>query len=349
MKLPGDVLETLSRNAAAADADPGWPAESWNALVGAGVQRWAIPAELGGLGLAATDLLDGYAALAGACLTTTFVLSQRDAAVRRLRDNPTPMGKAILASLAAGKCFATVGLSQLTTSRQHGKPALTMKLESGGIVLDGVIPWVSGAEHADFFVVGGVLEDSRQVLTLLPRESPGLTIGQPFELAALQGSMTAELHCRQVRVETNYLLAGPLEKVIIAGKGGTGSVETSCLAIGLAKAAIEYLKQESANRPDLTVGASRLDQARLKLRAEMHELVEKSAPPEAAIALRARANSFVLHATQAALIASKGAGFLKDHPAQRWARQALFFLVWSCPRPAADAMLTSLTNGESCS
>ena len=40
--------------------------------------------------------------------------------------------------------------------------------------------------------------------------------------------------------------------------------------------------------------------------------------------------------------AAKGAGFVRPHPAQRWARQALFFLVWSCPRPAAEALLEEL-------
>jgi hypothetical protein len=30
----------------------------------------------------------------------------------------------------------------------------------------------------------------------------------------------------------------------------------------------------------------------------------------------------------------------------RWARQALFFLVWSCPRPAAEGMLTELMPNE---
>jgi hypothetical protein len=48
------------------------------------------------------------------------------------------------------------------------------------------------------------------------------------------------------------------------------------------------------------------------------------------------------------LTASKGTGFLRDHPAQRWARQALFFLVWSCPRPAAEATLDSLIPAEDC-
>jgi hypothetical protein len=46
-----------------------------------------------------------------------------------------------------------------------------------------------------------------------------------------------------------------------------------------------------------------------------------------------------LRATQACLAVSKGAGFVRPHPAQRWARQALFFLVWSCPRPAVEGVL----------
>ena len=55
--------------------------------------------------------------------------------------------------------------------------------------------------------------------------------------------------------------------------------------------------------------------------------------------VRAQANTLVLRSTQAALTAAKGVGFVRPHPAQRWARQALFFLVWSCPRPAAEATI----------
>lgn len=349
MRLPVETLLRLARHAKDADTTAVWPAESWEALSEAGALRWVIPPEQGGLGVSPVELLQVYEALAGSCLTTTFILSQRDAACRRLRDNPTPVATDILRSLARGDCFATVGLSQLTTSRQHGKPALIARLMPGGLFLDGSIPWVTGATRSDYFVVGGVLEDGKQIMTILPRKTPGLTIGEPFELAALEGSMTAELSCTGVFVEDRYLLAGPQDKVIVAGKGGTGSLETSCLALGLASAAIDYLTQEATSRAELGTVARHLEEARQKLRDELHQLAERPGPPEATIRLRAKANSFVLHASQAALIAGKGAGFLKDHPAQRWARQALFFLVWSCPRPAADAMLAQLTtDGASC-
>jgi hypothetical protein len=50
--------------------------------------------------------------------------------------------------------------------------------------------------------------------------------------------------------------------------------------------------------------------------------------------------------TQFALAAGKGSGFLRSHPAQRWARQAMFFLVWSCPAPALDATLACMALPE---
>jgi butyryl-CoA dehydrogenase len=175
---------------------------------------------------------------------------------------------------------------------------------------------------------------------VLPSNLPGVIVGEALDLMALEGSLTAEVRCASVALERRWLLSGPAEKVLMTGKGGAGGLETSCLALGLAGAAIDYLTSEAATRPDLATTAERLERTRQGIREDMHALL-KGATPEAATTLRARANSLVLRATQAALTASKGAGFLRDHPAQRWARQALFFLVWSCPRPAAEAMLAS--------
>ena len=59
-------------------------------------------------------------------------------------------------------------------------------------------------------------------------------------------------------------------------------------------------------------------------------------------ALRARANSLVMRAGQAALTAAKGAGFVVGHPAGQAVSEALFFLVWSCPQAVAAAGLCEL-------
>ena len=61
--------------------------------------------------------------------------------------------------------------------------------------------------------------------------------------------------------------------------------------------------------------------------------------PDARDTLRGDANGLVLRAAQAALTASKGAGFVRGHPAERLVRESLFFLVWSCPQSVTAAML----------
>jgi butyryl-CoA dehydrogenase len=345
--VPAEPVTALADLANAADAQPNWPSASWDILRRAGVLTWSIPKAHGGEEKPATELLAAYHQLAGACLTTCFILSQREAAARRIIDHGTEaLQLELLPPLARGATFSTVGLSQLTTSRQFGKPAMSVTESGDKLIFDGVMPWVTGAAHADYLVTGGVLPDGRQLLTIVHRTLPGVTVAPSLDLMALQGSLTAEVKCDHVAVERRWLLAGPADKVLATGRGGTGGLETSCLALGLANAAIQYLIQESASRPELRILAERLAEPHQQAYAEMMKLAQSGGSPEQAAALRGKANTLVLQATQTALTAAKGAGFLKDHPAQRWARQALFFLVWSCPRPATEATLAYLVPSE---
>ena len=337
----------LSQLAGAADGDAAWPAASLELLEQVGGLRWCIPKAYGGAGYEGKQLLEAYERLARACLTTCFILSQRDAAARRIREyGSEALCRELLPSLADGKCFATVGLSHLTTSRLHLTPPLGAEDHGDHFVINGYMPWVTGAGHAEFILTGAVLGDGRQILAVLQSRTDGVHIEPPLELMALAGSNTAEVRCEKVRLERKWLLAGPVERVLAQGRGA-GGLETSCLALGLAAAAIDYLSQESAARAGLKSIAQRLQQAADVLRQDIHKAAGGGASPEQAITLRARANALVLRATQAALTASKGAGFLRQHPAQRWARQSLFFLVWSCPAPAAEATLAYLTPADS--
>ena len=350
--IPPSVFAELAALGEQTDAEPAWPAASWDVLRRGGATGWAIAPEHGGGGLDPRDLLTGYEALAGADLTICFILSQRDAACRRLRDSGhAALCRELLPPLARGERFATVGLSQLTTSRQHTGPALTARLSADRLRLDGSIPWVTGASRAEHIIIGAALDDGRQVLAVLPTDLRGVSVGPPLDLMALEGSVTAEVRCDGVELDRRWLLAGPAERVLQTGRVGTGGLETSCLALGLAGAALAHLEAEAAARPQLAADAGRLRETHTALRQEMLHLAGGDGTPERALSLRARANTLVLAATQAALTASKGTGFLRNHPAQRWARQALFFLVWSCPWPAAAATLAHLTGtrgGDEC-
>jgi alkylation response protein AidB-like acyl-CoA dehydrogenase len=349
--LDAETLSALARHAGAADAGTDWPEASWRLACDAGVPAWSIPAKFGGAGLASVELLKGYEQLAGACLTTAFILSQREAAVRRLLASPAQaLQQRFLPALARGEVLMSVGLAQLTTSRQHGKPALVAvplgpESTPEAYQLDGLVPWVTAADRCQALVVGAPLPDGRQVLFVLPEGHTGVTIEPPLPLAALAGSRTTQVRCVSVTLGAEWVLAGPAEKVLNAGGSGVGGVETSCLALGLAGAAIDYLSEEAQRRPELKEMAARFEEVRRQRRDAMHGLVECVPDAGDPMELRVNCTRLVLQATQAALTVAKGTGFVTSHPAQRWARQALFFLVWSCPRPVAEGLLLDYLPG----
>ncbi|TWT84178.1 Acyl-CoA dehydrogenase, short-chain specific [Planctomycetes bacterium CA13] len=321
-----------------------WPAESLSACSQAGVYKWFLPTESGGFGWNEVDQVRGYLRLSQSDLTTTFVVTQLMGAVRRIAgsENPEP-ASAWLDSLIAGEAFGTVGISHLTTSRRHlANPVLLATQTANGFTLEGMSPWVTGVPHADVYVVGATMGDGRELLAAVPRALDGITPFPGFDLMALSASCTDRLEFANVQIDESMLIAGPIENVMRTGTGGrTGGLQTSTLAIGLSRAAVEFLKQESNQRSDLKEAAEELDAMICQLEEELLRAAGGDAGCDAAD-IRGRANRIVLRSTQAALTAAKGAGYVDGHPVGRWCREAMFFLVWSCPQPVAQAYLCEL-------
>ncbi len=349
-----NILTSLGALAAELDAGRQWPRAQFELLARAGILGWVIPREFGGTAVSERELLTGYLDLAAACLTTTFVLTQRNGACQRIAGSQNAGLKAdLLPRLARGDVFATVGISHLTTSRQHLRlPAVRVTQETGGFLFDGDVPWVTGAAFADYLVTGGTLADGRQVLAAIPAKTPGVSVGSPARLLALSASHTSPVKLNQVLVDERYLIAGPVEQVMRQGATSTGSLGTSALAAGLSRAALEHLAAEAANRPDLAPILQPLQAECAELVAAIMQATEPGTEAKTSAlsseGIRGRANSLALRSTQALLAASKGAGFVSGHFAERAVREAMFFLVWSCPQPVVAAALRELAGISTC-
>lgn len=337
------LCSRLTELADATDRERRWPAEQLALCGAAGVHEWFVDRPLGGQGWSDADVTQGYLRLAEACLTTAFILTQRSGAVRRIAVCEQPhLAERLLPDLIAGRTFATVGISHLTTSRRHlERPVLRATPTPAGWLLDGYSPWVTGGPFAQTIVTGATLDDGRQVLVAVPGQLSGVQPQPPLELVALSASATGEVRFHDVDVPGDCLLAGPCENVMARGAAGTGGLQTSALACGLTSAACGYLERESERRGDLGAVAEAL---RGEQQLLARDLIRAAGGDAACSAeeLRARANRLVLRATQAALTAAKGTGYLTGHPVGRWCREALFFLVWSCPQPVAAAHLCEL-------
>jgi alkylation response protein AidB-like acyl-CoA dehydrogenase len=347
------ALTTLCAQLAAraddVDRSGRWPTEQLALCAEAGVYEWFLDRADGGQGWSPEDVVRGYMALAGACLTTTFILTQRTGACRRIAGchNDT-LKQRWLPGLVSGEKFATVGISHLTTSRRHlGRPVLAAEETADGFRLTGMSPWVTGGAAADVLVLAATIVENhqstdRELLLAVPSGLPGMSVDEALPLVGLTASSTGPVQLEGVEVSRNEVIAGPAANVMLSGTGGnTGGYETSALALGLARAAIDFLADESVKRADLLPPLQALNQEHSYLVDDLLSLVRGEARCTKE-SVRQRANTFVLRATQAALSAAKGTGYVLGHPAGRWCREALFFLVWSCPQPVAAANLCEL-------
>lgn len=334
----------LAKLAMALEDDGAWPTRQWELCAKSGVFRWFIPREWGGAGWESKDIAKGYLKLSAGCVTTTFIITQYTGAARRIAGSKnTVLQEELLPKLANGEIFSTVGISHLTTSRRHlNKNILRASEVAGGFQLDGMAPWVTGAPYADNVVVGATLNDGRQLLAVVPTGLPGVNVRPAAKLVGLTASHTGPIEFQECVVPIENLLAGPIEEVMKQGLGArTGGVQTSTLAVGLANAAIEFLQQEATRRPDLAEPTTALHLEA----ATLEDHLIRTAGGEQICSneeLRTRANSLALRSAQAALAAAKGTGYVVGHPAGRWCREALFFLVWSCPQPVLAANLCEL-------
>ncbi|MBM3966602.1 MAG: hypothetical protein FJ308_16290 [Planctomycetes bacterium] len=349
-----------------------------------------------------------YVAIAFGCLTTAFIMTQRNAAIRRIESSDHSNRNRWLLEIRSGEMFATVGISHLTTSRRHlstppvlahriaqGLTAGTSSIASQSMetqalggenrwILHGCIPWVTGAASSDYIVVGAVELDpmkggvrvshgeqgletqtasrpddtstsnspnrATELLFLLPTAMAGVRPGPGMDLLALSSSRTDEVQLEGVELSEEYLLHGPCENVMAASQSkgptsssGAGGAQTSALALGLAASAIDWLHHESNSRPNLKAYAENLESTWVSLYETLLsiEYSNTSIDPNS---LRKHCNDLALQSTQAALAAAKGAGFLENHPVSKWCREAMFFLVWSCPHWVAEAHLCSFSS-----
>jgi alkylation response protein AidB-like acyl-CoA dehydrogenase len=344
------LLADLARLRPSIERTDAWPAEAWARVVDSGLLAWGIPAEHGGHACTTRDLLEAYIDVARACLTTAFILTQRNSAVQRIIDsNQSELKERLLPPIASGQLLVTLGISHLTTSRQHMvRPVVEAKSEGSSIVLDGEIPWVTAAPQADLIVAGGAFRDGRQVLVLIPTDARGVHVRPPSEMMALNASQTAVVALDGVEIPSRYILAGPIENVIrkTGSAGGAGSLSTSALAIGQTRYALGRMGAEAEQRRDLSDFVVSLSDECDRLERALLVSATPPAFPIDAASLRTEANSLVTRTTQAWFALSKGAGYLDEHPAALAVRQALFFLVWSCPQPVLTAALRELTRSN---
>jgi alkylation response protein AidB-like acyl-CoA dehydrogenase len=337
------LLSEMRRRADDVDVAGSWPLQDLDELRDAGIFSAAVAAPLGA-GLPALEQHLIYEAIARASLAVALILSQRDAAIGLIDSSVSAVRAVLLEQLAKG-AFTTVGIAQLTTSRQGSAPALRAVAEPDGYRVDGLIPWCTGAAKAAFIVAGAATDDGRKLLFIVRPESAGVKIDPPLPLVALRSTWTTAIRCDGVRIPSGDVLSGPAEKVLV--RSNHLPLGQAFLATGLCRGALDLIGEHRS--PAAQAAAKSFESQLSELRQRILDLSQPGREPasaDAASEIRGRCNDLAVRMTHAAVALYKGTALLAGHPAQRLAREAMFLLVWSCPNPVIDCTVEMLSNNS---
>ena len=344
-----DLCAALADNARLLDDRSDWPAAALGLCADYGVFRWFLPLAWGGLAWNDVDLVRGYLRLSAASLVTTFILTQRSGACQRIvtSDNLAVQNR-WLPSLADGSAFATIGISHLTTSRRHlAQPVLTARETDAGFVLDGYSPWVTGAPAADVVVLGATLSDRREVMLAVDARLPGFSTPR----AAPAGRTVGQLDRRSSsvgRAGSARLRVGRPDGKRHDGRQGSRHRRTANLDPG--RGVIDGRDRFSRRRiaPASRLGRPGRRAAPRAARADRQPVGVgcRSRPSVPTRSCVREPTAWCCGRPNRRSGAAKGTGYVVGHPAGRWCREALFFLVWSCPQAVLSANLCELAGIE---
>jgi alkylation response protein AidB-like acyl-CoA dehydrogenase len=331
------------------DATGEYPADLFDLFRDAGLLGLCIPEEHGGSGAGILGLTIAIEEVAKYSNTAALMLL-----LTRLPTGPVMIAGSdeqkgrYLPGIAAGTRRAAFGLSE----PQAGSDVMGMRTRAtadpdrhGGWVLTGTKCWMSGVREADWYTVFAKTDDPSSrahdsvTAFIVERTWPGVAVGRTDHKMGVRGVDTGELLLDEVRV--------PAENVIGEVGGfrlamlGLNSMRPIVAArgIGLAEGALmyatEYVKERAAfGRTIADFQGIQWEIAKCAVDIEAARLLTYRA---AWLADRGRyTKEFVpflsmakYHATELAVRASGlavqllgAAGYMEDHPAEQWYRDA---------------------------
>jgi acyl-CoA dehydrogenase len=351
------ALRAMVRRFVAAEivpAAPEWedarriPADAWRKLGDAGLLGLSFPGELGGggAGMRGTVVFNeelGRSTYGGVASSVT---THADFASLHLARAGTPEQIArLLPGILAGTTVAALGVTEPAASSDLTRLALRARRDGGSYVLDGTKTFITNANIAGvFFVVARTGGPGRHGLSLfaVERGAPGLANGRTFHKAGWNCSDTGELVFAGCRVPASALLGAEGDGFALMMAGlDRERIGLAAQAVGLGEAALDAtlawvrarpayggtLWDKQAVRHRLAGFTTRLAAAKTLL-YHAAARIDAGAPGRAyAATLKAEVPGLVNDLVHSCVQFLGGAGFVREGPVERIARDARFLAI----------------------
>ena len=217
----GSIAEGQPIRTAGHDRDGSFPVEDFADLRDAGLFGLLVPERLGGLGSGFAGYADVAYELARGSGATALVFNMHASVTGALAGIPLELAEAvgvppeffdarddILRRAAAGAFFA-VAMSERGAGSRLSQLATAYKADGDGLRITGSKTFVSGAGHADAYLVAARSAAEPETVSqfLVPADTPGITVEPTWDSLGMRATGSDDLHL-DVAVGADALLGG---------------------------------------------------------------------------------------------------------------------------------------------
>jgi alkylation response protein AidB-like acyl-CoA dehydrogenase len=254
--------------------------------------------------------------------------------------NPALQGER-LARHVRGDTLGGTGLSNPMKSFAQIE-ALLLKATpvAGGYRINGTLPWVSNLAADHYFgAIAAVTSDdagsSREIMFMLRCDAPGVTLKACPEFSGMEGTGTFSVHCKDLFVGSDDLVADPAKPLIARIRGGFVLLQCG-MAAGIVQGAIDSMWAVEGQLGHVN---QYLEDRPADLQAELDALVARimklaETPFDTStdyfinvLDARSHGAELCLRAANSALMHQGARGYLMHSEVQRRVREAQFVAI----------------------
>jgi len=338
----------MKPNAAKYDQEEEFPEDIMKKAFEVGFLTCKIPKEYGGEGLSDIDTVIVSEELAGGCagMYTTMMVNAL-AYTPIILFGTDEQKKKFLTPHTEKMSFASFCLTEREAGSDAGALKTTAKKVGSEYVINGSKCFISNAGIASLFVVFANSKPEKGMrgisAFIVPRETPGLTIGKVEDKMGQRASNTAEVIFEDVKVPQENLLGKEGIGFIIAMKTlDKTRAPVGAAGVGVAKAALQYAIEYAKTRIQFGKPialfqhiAFQIAQMAMEINAARHLvwhaawLLDEGKPcgKESAMA-KAYGSDIAMKVTTEALQILGGYGYMKDFPMEKLMRDAKLLQIY---------------------
>ena len=248
--------ERVAPRAAEIDAEDEFPRDLYQAAGALGVFGLWIPEDYGGIGpdLVTPLLISERIARVSASFSLTFS-NCGDACTPIVNAGSEELKTAWLPGIARGELIPCFCLTEPGSGSDAASIVTRAERDGGDYVITGRKMWITNGSVGDVYIVFARTDpdpaaDHRGISAfVVPRDTPGLTIGRDETLLGLHGSPTTELLFEQARVPAANRLGAEGEGFKIAMVTlDEARLNCSAMALGAGTAALELANDYARER-----------------------------------------------------------------------------------------------------